>query len=171
VRRALIIHGWESNPSEHWYLEEKTKLEELGYVVEVPEMPNSASPVLSEWLEVVEKFEPDGESILIGHSLGVPTILRFLEKNDVKIDKAILIAGFARELGHDVTKNFVDKPFDWAKIKKGANEFIVINQKNDPWVKPEYGKEIADSIDGKFILVEGRNHFDIMDLELINDKL
>lgn len=109
--------------------------------------------------------------MLIGHSLGVPTILRFLERANVKIDKAILVAGFARGLGHDATKNFVDKPFDWEKVKKSASEFILINQKDDPWVKPVYGKEIADSIDGKFILVEGRNHFDIMDLELINDKL
>jgi len=171
VKRALIIHGWESNPSEHWYQEEKIKLEELGYMTEVPEMPNSAFPILGEWLKVVENFQPDEETILIGHSLGAPTILRFLEKAEVKIEKAILIAGFARELGHDATKNFVDKPFDWENIKKGANAFVVINQIDDPWVKPDCGKEIADSVGGKFILIEGKNHFDTMDENLINMEL
>ncbi len=26
-KRVLIIHGWESNSKEHWFLEEKEKLE------------------------------------------------------------------------------------------------------------------------------------------------
>ncbi len=171
MKRALIIHGWESNPSEHWYQEERTKLTEMGYVVETPEMPNSAFPILGEWLEIVEKFAPDRETLLIGHSLGVPTILRFLEKSDVKVGKVILVAGFARELGHNATKNFVDKPFDWEKIRKGAKEFILLNQKDDPWVRPELGKEIADGVNGKFILIEGKNHFDTMNLDLINKEL
>ncbi len=30
-KRVLIIHGVESNSKEHWFLEEKARLETIGY--------------------------------------------------------------------------------------------------------------------------------------------
>lgn len=171
MKKAIILHGWESNPTEHWYQGEKTILESKGYAVFVPALPNTNYPQLNEWLSVVENLDPDSETILIGHSLGVPTILRYLEKADKKIDKAILIAGFAQDLGYVETKNFVDRPFLWKKIKSMATEFVIINQKEDVWVPIEMGREIADKLNVALIEVDGTNHFDTMDLDLINRHL
>ena len=168
MKRALIIHGWESNSSEHWYQAEKEALEEMGYQVVVPDMPNSAKPVLSEWLGVVNNFNPDLESVLIGHSLGVPTILRYLEISKLSINKAILLAGFAKDLGMEELKGFVKAPFDWDRIKKNANDFIVINQKLDPWVPFEVGQELAKNLGVEITVAPGDNHFDTMELDLIN---
>ena len=173
MKKALIIHGWESHSRDHWFQEEKSILESLGYMVEVPDMPNTFHPKKDEWVKVIEDFDPDENSVLIRHSLGAPAILRYLEKAKKKVGKAFLLAGFSKPLGTDfeAVTNFVQEPFDWDKITANAGQFIIINQKDDPYVPIDAGKEAADKTEGKFVLVEGNNHFDKMDLNLINKYL
>ena len=170
-KRVLIIHGWESNSQEHWFLEEKKILEEKGVYVEVPDMPNTLHPKLKEWVQVIEKFRPDKNSILIGHSLGGSTVLRFLEKTKQKIDTCILIATPVLPIGHKEPDEFRERGFEWNKIKKTANKFVVLNQTQDPWVPIKHGKLIAKELNTRLILVKGDNHFDTMDLNLINQHL
>jgi predicted alpha/beta hydrolase family esterase len=170
-KRVLIIHAWESSPQEHWYEEEKKILEEMGYEVFLPELPGGRWPKLVEWLEIIKEFKPDENTILIGHSLGPAAILRYLEKSGQKVETIISIAGFAKSLGFKETDNFVEEPFDWETIRKNANKIISIAQKNDPYVPIDVSKEIADRTGGEFMLVDGDNHFDKMDLDLINRYL
>lgn len=176
MKRVLIIHGWQSNSEEHWYQEEKNILESKGYEVSVPDMPNSNFPKQQEWVKVIEDFKPTENDVLIGHSLGVPTILRYLEDATGRVDKVFLFAGFASPLKLDVEDgeypdSFVTKSFDWDAIKIKANNIYVINQRNDEWVPKEKGIEIADKLKEEIILVDGTNHFDTMDLDLINDRI
>ena len=171
MKKVIIIHGWGSGPNEHWYQDEKKLLEGEGYEVCVPLMPDTDLPILEKWLEALEGLKPDEDTVLIGHSLGVPTILRYLENGKNKVCKAILIAGFAESLGLNETNNFVEKPFDWEMIKKGAKEFVAINQIDDPWVPLEVGKRLASNLDVEIVEVQGDNHFDTMDLDLINSNL
>src|ERR1700727_3644107 len=98
MRRAVIIHCWGGVPNYAWYPWAKIQLEARGYDVLVPEMPNTYEPQLDQWLfhliQVVTN--PDEELILIGHSLGTVTIMRYLEtlSDHQRIVKAILVAGF-----------------------------------------------------------------------------
>lgn len=171
MKKALITHGWESGPNEHWYQEEAAVLERLGLEVLVPEMPGGTWPKKDEWVKIVADFNPDEETVLIGHSLGAPTILRYLENAEKKVGKVFLVAGFAKDLGMEETSNFVAEPFDWEKIKASANEIYVINEIDDPWVPLERGKEIAEATGAEFVPVAGNVHFDSMDLNLINSRL
>lgn len=170
-KRILIIHGWESNSKEHWFLEEKTRLEKMGYEVSVPDMPHSFFPKQEEWVKVVEDFQPDKNSILIGHSLGCPTILRYLERAKKKIDKCFLIASPINFLSFLPVKNFFETDFQWEKIKKMAKKFIVINQTKDTWVPLSHGQELSKKLGVNLIVVEGTDHFDKMDLSLIENNL
>lgn len=171
MKKIIIIHAWESSPEEHWYREEEKLLKEKGFKVLIPEMPGGRWPKLDEWLKVIEALEPDENTDFIGHSLGPAAIFRYLEKTGQRIDMVISIAGFARDLRYEETKDFVEEPFDWKKIKKLTNKVISVAQKNDPYVAVEISKEIADKTNGKFVLVEGNNHFDKMDLDMINEEL
>lgn len=171
MKRAITIHAWESAPEEHWYLQEKKLLEEKGYVVEIPRMPGGRWPKLDEWLKVIEDLKPDEDTVMIGHSLGPAAIFRYMVKSGQKVDKVFSIAGFAKDLDIEETRNFLIEPFDWEKIKGLANEFIIINEKDDPYVSLERGKDIADALDTEFTAVEGNIHFDKMDLNLINSRL
>ncbi len=171
MKNAIIVHAWDSAPEQHWYLEEKKLLEDLGYRVSVPKLPGGNWPKLDEWLPLIEGLESDRETIFIGHSLGTPAILRYLEKSRQKVDKVISIAGFAEDLGFDETRNFIERPFDWAEIKLLADKFIIIAQKNDPYVPVDAAYNVALHSGGDWILLDGDNHFDKMDLNLINKCL
>ena len=124
AKRVLIIHGWESNSTEHWFLEEKERLERLGYEVIVPDMPNTLHPKKEEWVQVVRDFNPDENSVLIGHSLGGSVILRYLEETATKIGKCIFIATPIKKLGagYEGIENFLETDFDWEKIKESSEK-------------------------------------------------
>jgi len=171
TKRVLIIHGVESNSREHWFLEEKVRLEKLGYEVTVPDMPNSFHPKKEEWVRVIEDFNPDENSILIGHSLGGTAILSYLEKATKKVSKCIFIATPIRKLGNKETENFFEPDFNWEKIKKSAEKFVVINQTEDPWVNPQHGKDLAKYLGVNLILIGGNNHFDKIDFSLLEKNI
>ncbi len=172
AKRVLIIHGWESNSKEHWFLEEKERLEKLTYEVVVPDMPNALHPQKEEWLKVIEDFHPDENSILIGHSLGGVAILRYLEEAVNKVGKCIFIATPIRKLKKEdynfgPTYNFFKPDIDYRKIKQNCKEFIIINQTNDPWVPLQHGKDLANFINAELVIVNGNDHFDKIDFELL----
>jgi hypothetical protein len=169
AKRVLIIHGWESNSKEHWFLEEKERLEKLGYGVTVPDMPNTLRPKKEEWVSVIKDFNPDENSILIGHSLGGVAILRYLEAADRKVGKCILIATPIKKLGlgYEGIENFLEEDFDWDKVKGKARKLVIFNQTEDPAVPLQHGKDLANFINAELVIVNGNDHFDKIDFELL----
>lgn len=61
-------------------------------------------PKLVKWLSKLQEVigKPNRDLYLIGHSLGVITILRYLESltGDEKIGGAVFVAGFTNDLGY-----------------------------------------------------------------------
>lgn len=174
-KRVLIIHGWESNSKEHWFLEEKERLEKLGHIVTVPDMPDSFHPKQDAWVDVITNFAPDDNSILIGHSLGGVAALRYLEGN-TEILKCILIATPIRKLirkGYDFgsIESFLESDFNWERIKQNCKKFVVMNQTNDKSVPLQHGKDLAINVGGKLEIVEGENHFDTIDFDLLEKHI
>lgn len=168
MKRVLIIHGWESNSKEHWFQEAKTRLERIGYQVTVPDMPDTFFPKQEEWVKVIEDFRPDENSILIGHSLGGPTILRYLERTERLVGFCIFIASPVFDPGYPEVSNFFQKKFDWQKIKKSVKKNFLLYQTKDPWVPIEHGHKLSEYLDVKIKLVKGDDHFDKIDFSLID---
>lgn len=129
-----------------------------------PDFPNTNEPKLSEWLSEirkhVKKFEKKDEWILIGHSLGCPTILRLLETfgNGEKIKVAILVAAFAKDLGVEETRDFVERDFDWKKIRQGCDKFIIINSDNDPYIELSEGERLTKLLGAELVVEPGGGH-------------
>lgn len=92
MKNAIILHGTGCNPDSFWQPSIKKFLENLGYEVWVPALPDTDTPDLKKWLPVVMK---DGkfteETVLIGHSAGTPFILSILENIDVTIDRKSVV--------------------------------------------------------------------------------
>jgi len=171
-KRILIIHGWESNSREHWFLEEKQRLEKIGHKVTVPDMPDTFCPKKDEWVKVIKEFTPNDDTILVGHSLGGVAILRYLEETDKTIPKCILIATpikILTDLNYDLKpmNNFFETEFNWDKIKQNCKEFIIMNQTKDEWVPLQHGKDLAGYVGAKLKVVEGSNHFDTINFNLL----
>lgn len=161
-KKVIIVHCWDGYPDYCWYPQTKRELEEKGFEVIVPEMPETNVPKLSLWLPTLQKIaEPHENLYLVGHSAGVITILRYLEQlpKGKKIGGAILIAGFTDDLGFDELKNFFTTPIDFEKIKSKANSFVAIHSDNDPYVDVKYGKIFKEKLGADFIIKQNMGHF------------
>ncbi|OHA63893.1 MAG: hypothetical protein A2940_00990 [Candidatus Wildermuthbacteria bacterium RIFCSPLOWO2_01_FULL_48_29] len=70
MKRAIIVHCWGGNPEYCWYPQTKKELEEQGFEVMVPAMPDTEHPKQSAWVPVLREVvgTPTEETYLIGHS-------------------------------------------------------------------------------------------------------
>lgn len=159
MKNAAILHGTGTKNTDFWFPYTEEKLEERGYEVWLPQLPNEDIPNLEEWIPFVlnqEKFNE--ETVIIGHSAGSQLILNLLEKIDIKIKKAILVSGYAESLRESPTSE--NKPeLDWEKIKQHSEEFIFINSDNDPWGCDDIqGKLMKDKLGGELVVPKGEGH-------------
>lgn len=154
MKNAIIFHGKGGTPESYWHPWLKCELEDNGYKVWVPQLPDKDEPDLKTWLLfALKNGQFDCETVLIGHSAGCPLILSILEKIEIKIAKAIMVAGFIESLTGEVMPILQEK-YDWEKIKSHCGEFIFINSDNDPWgCDDRQGKKMADSLGGKLIVL------------------
>lgn len=162
----FLFHCWGGDGRSCWsgYIEDE--MTKAGARVLAPTFPNTDEPVLGEWLaktrSLVPRFMPGDEWVLVSHSLGGPAILRLLESfgGGEKVKAVILVAGFASDLGIPQIRNFVEKDFDWKKIRLGAERFIIISSDNDPFIPLSEGERMAEML-GKgceFIVERGAGH-------------
>lgn len=161
----IFIHSTAGNPDELFHPWLRRQLEKKGHKVYAPFFPTPIGQTLENWLR---EFEPywkyvNEETIFVGRSIGPAFILRLLEKTDVKVKAAFLIAGFCSGIGLDefkpLTDSFIKKPFNWRKIRKNCGRFFVYNSDNDRFVPLKNGRELAKRLGTRIVLVKGVDHF------------
>jgi len=160
--KLFIFHCWGGDSRGCWRGWLADKFREEGVEVANPDFPNTNNPKLVEWLNETRAIIPEfnSEWVLVAHSLGCPTILRLLEtfNDSEKVGTVILVAAFAKDLGIPEIANFVDSEFDWEKIKKSADKFIVINSDDDPFIDLSEGERLAKLLDAELIVEHGGGH-------------
>ncbi|MDA2922095.1 alpha/beta hydrolase [Patescibacteria group bacterium AH-259-L07] len=175
LKHVFIIHGWGASPDSNWFPWLKKQLAGRGFIVTVPQMPNTLTPDFDAWLSYIQKIvgKVDNNTYLVGHSLGVITILRFLESldKDQRIGGTILVAGFS-ELPSPVDHllwlhDFVEKSVNYAKIKERVGKIIVIHSDNDHLVPLESGEILRKLLGAELIVVPHAGHFLVRESPLI----
>ena len=167
-KRVIAIHGWGGDPYGGWKPWLKEKLEAKGFEVIMPQMPNTENPVMGEWVGTLAELvgKPDENTFLVGHSLGVVCILRYLEtlKGKEKIGGAVLVAGLAMDTGIPEIKNFFpQKSYDWESIKPHCKKFITINSDNDYYIPLSHGEEFKKELGAELIIMHEHGHFSSAD--------
>ncbi|MBX4187106.1 MAG: leucine--tRNA ligase [Candidatus Doudnabacteria bacterium] len=89
----LILHGYTGLPGKNFIPWLKKELEDKGYAVQSPELPNSDDPKEIEQVEYVLKNSHIGpNTIIIGHSLGCVVAQKVLVKHGKPVRGLILVA-------------------------------------------------------------------------------
>lgn len=165
MTNIFIIHGSYGNPEENWFPWLKKQLEFLNCKVFVPKFPTPQNQSLETWMKVFKDYEKyiDENTIFVGHSLGPVFILNILEKTNKRIKACFFISGFLNLLGDEtfdkINKTFVDKDFNWKKIKQNCSQFYIFHSDNDPYVPLKEAENLAKNLGTKVILVKGAGHF------------
>lgn len=170
-KRVFIIHGWDGYPEEGIFPWLKKELQNRGFSVFNPAMPEPLRPRIKSWVQYLKEQigVPDENTFLFGHSIGVQTILRYLESlpEDKKVGGVVALAGWvhltdeAFELDEDakIAKPWLETPLDWINIKSKANKFIGIFSEDDPLVPISDMTVFKDNLGAKIIIEHGKGHF------------
>ena len=175
MKRVFLIHGWEGNPEKDWFVWIKKELEQRGFSVIAPAMPDPMNPKMAAWVSYLVQVvgTPDRETYFIGHSLGCITILRYLEtlQNTQTVGGAVLVAGFGTNLEYEGYKNelisFFEVPVNWEKIREHCNKFVAIHSTDDPWVPIKQSTLFQEKLSAKSIMEEGRGHYNDKEYPII----
>ncbi|MBT3465570.1 serine hydrolase family protein [archaeon] len=164
MTNIIIIHGAYGNPNENWFPWLKKELEKLGHNVYTPKFPTPKNQNLNNWLDVFIEFEKYiyEDTILIGHSLGSSFIINYLEQTNKKIKASFLVSSAIELLGNpkfdSINKTFVDKKFNWEKIKSNCNKFYVIHGDNDPHIPITHAYKLHENLNSNYLIIETGGH-------------
>lgn len=171
MKKVFIVHGWGATPKERWYSWLEEELETKGIETVAFEMPDTENPKIENWVPFLEKNikNPDEETILIGHSIGCQTILRYLEKlpENEKVGKIILVAPWFSLTGLEeedlpIAEPWEKTPIDEKKVLEHVGKIIAILSDNDPFVELEKNKNILERNYGAEIIVQPKGgHFSV----------
>lgn len=165
MKRAFIIHGWKVCSRDNWFPWLGRELERLGYAVTIPDMPHTAEPDPGEWVSILKGLvgKPDGETVLIGHSLGAHAVMRYLEQNGV-IGLAALVSPWPnpnaiKDSKYSRTANrWMKTDPDWESIRKNSEAIIAMFSTDDPFVMMESAKLFKDKLSAQIIIGKERGH-------------
>lgn len=163
---AVLAHCWTGAPEQAWYPSFRDELMAGGWNVRVPPLPNTDLPTPAEWLGAFSDAVgvPNADTLLVGHSLGCATVLRYLESlpDDVRLGGIVLVAAFSRPLGVPAIDAFHAGGFDWPRLQARPEPKRVILGGEDPYLKHRLGDEcvhFARQFGADVILLAGAGHF------------
>jgi len=168
MKKAYIIHNWGGSSKSGWYPWLKKELKSKGFETVVFDMPDTKNPKIGTWVKYLEDNiqNPDEETILIGHTIGCQTILRYLEKlpENVKVGKVILVAPWIiisglKEKEIKIAKPWVENKIDEGKILNHVEKIIAIFSDNDPYIPAENQKIFSEKYNAEIIIEHGKGHF------------
>ncbi len=150
MKTALILHGILGNSRENWFPWLREELEQRGWNVLLPDLPNSDRPDRDEWFKTARKLVSTvnfSELAVVGHSLGVVTVLDLIEAENKKVKSLITVSGFGKDYGAELNSYFLkEKKIDFNKVWNLVGKSVVIYGDNDPYVPQITLKDLADSL-------------------------
>ncbi len=162
MKTAFLLHGTGGGSKDYfWFADTKKYLEQHGYEVWWPQLPNTDHPEFEETLNFVEDNMPafDEQTIVVGHSSACPLILSWLQYVKVPIKQAVLVAGYYQPVDDQSTSLLQKEEFDWDAIKSAVGEIVMLNSDNDPWgCDDKQARPTAEKLSAKFILMKGQGH-------------
>lgn len=168
MKKAVLLHGTDGSPDDHWFPWLKKELEERGYSVFAPTLPENHTPSRDVYEEFLKNTGWDfSDNLLIGHSSGTTTILNLLMADWFpKVKASVMVGTFLNE---KLTKsadwyesgqfdNLFVQVFDVESIKSKCSEFIFVHGDNDPACEYGDAKEFCQELGGDFITIKNGAH-------------
>lgn len=166
--RAFLVHGWGGGPKTDWLPWMAKQLRELGHKVSVPKMPNTNKPVMHKWIAALALTvgTPDKETILVGHSIGCQTILRYVSilPEGQKIGKIVLVAPWIKlksceDEEKSVAEPWEETPINWKGIRTHCKDITCFFSTNDQYVSVGEAKIFEKNLGAKIIIEKNKGHF------------
>lgn len=166
MKKVFMVHGFGGEPNGGWRPWLMGKLARQDVWACALAMPTPDKPKMEEWVEAIEKNvgTPNEDIYLVGHSLGVPTVLNYIEslQKGIKIGGVVLVSGIIHPIpGKDryiPINHFYEKEFNYEHIKSVCNNFLVIHGDNDTAVPFEQAEELSHKLSCELVEIKNGGH-------------
>lgn len=161
----FVVHGTCGSATGNWFPWLKSEMGRKGHCAIVPQFPTPEGQSFAAWREVflrdLGSNKPEN-TILVGHSIGAPFVMRMAEETDLPYRAIIPVCPFAKTLGVEqfdtLNSSFVEHDFDWNRIRMGASARVCFASDNDPYVPLALSQDVAAKMDAQLIVVPGGGH-------------
>jgi hypothetical protein len=169
-RPLFIVPRWAGRPDTDYYswLEAQVREARQGITsVRTLAMPNPSQPTIDGWVGVLDRVlgpTPSPNTLLMGHSVGCQTVIRYLATlpPGQVIEGALLVAAW-----WDVDKPWesiipwIETPVDLARVRAAARRFVVLMSDNDPFTADhERNRRLwEERLGAEVVLAPGARHF------------
>ncbi|MCM6774280.1 alpha/beta hydrolase [Nocardia sp. CDC159] len=162
--RIFIVHGYSASVDDHWFPWLAEQLEAAGHRVSIVELPTPTAPVRREWdaclAEQIGHVTPD--TVLVTHSLGTITALRFLAtlRTDWRLGGLVAVSGFLGTLDSlPDLDDYLSDSLDIAALVPHITARTMIVSDDDAIVPPAASRALATALSAETIVVPGGGHF------------
>lgn len=125
-------------------------------------MPSPNKPESKDWVKEISRHVESNtkdQVYLVGHSLGVPAILRYLEKAPGKqVRGVVLVSGPVFKTTKKKVASFLNTPFNFKTIEQKAGKVVVIHGDTDRSVPIEQGMFLAKELSAELVIVKNGGH-------------
>lgn len=161
--RIVLIHGYKASSKSHFFPWLRDALHANGHEVIAPDLPNPEEPDPVAWVNaLIDEVGPlDSETILVGHSLGAPIALRFLEAAEAQsTPKGVVLIAPPWVIKNEKFQGFFLSELDFDVLMWKARLFTVIHSREDDVIPFDHAQKYADVLHAKLVeRVEGEGHF------------
>lgn len=163
MKKVIIVHGWGDSANTNWTPWLKAELEKDGAEVLAISIPDSEHPNQDKWVDFLSNVasDPDENLVLVGHSLGGITILRYIERlpENIKIGGIVLVSSFSDPIGWPEPDSFCQTPVNFEKVKKIiGRKSIMIHSDNDKYVSNAVAENLHQNLGGELVVIHNGGH-------------
>lgn len=172
--RIVLIHGYKASSKSNFFPWLRDELLKRGHEVVAPDLPNSEEPDPDEWTKTLldEVGVVDDETIVIGHSLGAATALRFLEAVEARSTvKGCILISPPWMIRHETFRGFFMSELDFDVLMWKASMFTIIHSKDDDVIPFDHAEKYAKVLHARLVPQEGAGHFDGEQYPVILDEV
>lgn len=163
---VIIFHGHDGDPSGNWFPWMKSELENLGVETFVPELPKGADQTPEKFIDFFENFKDkiNENTILMGHSLGGPMILKILPLLEKPVFGSVFVGSFGKVFNDSQEEavlqcNAFVKDVPWKKVRKKAGHIKIIASTNDPYIPVDISVNFGAMLQQPIEFFDGAGHF------------
>ncbi len=158
----LILHGIGGKAGIHWQQWLHDQLVQDGHKVVMPTLSSPDHPDRQTWLTEITGYmasiDPK-DTVIVAHSLGVPSALDYLERATEPIKAFVSVSGFAVPLGTELNEYFLqEKPIDFNKVVDKIGKAYVLYGDNDPYVNQTALHDLAKELKVEPLIIHNGGH-------------
>lgn len=167
MKRAVILHGTDGAPDINWFPWLKAKLEEQGYEVWTPLLPENHTPNRYVYNDFLLGSDWDfTDNIVIGHSSGAVSVLNLLmDERCPKIKLGVMVSAWKGgiPLRYQLPNNqfdtlFPPEGFDFAAINAKADRLAFMHGDDDAFCPLEQAQWLAKQLNAPLTILHGAGH-------------